>query len=74
MQPFANAAPRFSAGLVRLASPKTRNGIRVVHAGARLAASPVCNAIAALTGRGLVNIGTDRLPLPDYPYTAVKAI
>jgi 2-polyprenyl-6-methoxyphenol hydroxylase-like FAD-dependent oxidoreductase len=74
MQPFADAAPRFSAGLVRLASPKTRNGIRVLHAGARLAASPVGKAIAAVTGRGLVNIGTDRLPLPDYQYAAVKAI
>jgi hypothetical protein len=65
--------PRFSAGLVRLASPKTRNGIRVLHAGATLAASPVGKAIAALTGRGLVNVGTGRLPLPDYPRAAIKA-
>jgi hypothetical protein len=59
--------------LVRLASPKTRNGIRVLHAGARLAASPVGKAIATLTNQGLVNIGTDRLPLPDYPRAAIKA-
>ena len=39
MRPFTDAAPRFSVSLVRLASPKTCNGIRVLHAGVGLAAS-----------------------------------
>ncbi|VEG58617.1 2-polyprenyl-6-methoxyphenol hydroxylase-like oxidoreductase [Mycolicibacterium aurum] len=67
MQPFADAAPRVRAGVLRLANPRTRNGIRVLHAGAALAAGPVGRAVAGIAGRGVVNLGADRLPLPDYP-------
>jgi 2-polyprenyl-6-methoxyphenol hydroxylase-like FAD-dependent oxidoreductase len=72
MEPFVNAAPTVRAGILRLANPATRNGIRLFHAGAGLAAGPVGKAIAAVTGRGVVNIGTDRLPLPDYAAAATQ--
>jgi hypothetical protein len=45
-----------------------------VHAAADLAASPAGKAIAAVTGRGLVNLGTYCLPLPDYPHAAIGAL
>jgi 2-polyprenyl-6-methoxyphenol hydroxylase-like FAD-dependent oxidoreductase len=69
MQPFVDAAPRVRADVLRLANPRTRAGIRVFHAGARLAASRVVRTITAVTGKGLVNIASGS-PLPDYPHQA----
>ena len=71
MQPFVDAAPRVHADVLRLANPRTRTGIRVLHAGARLAASRVVRTIAAMTGKGLVNIASSS-PLPDYPPADVR--
>ena len=67
MAPFADAAPEVRAGTLRFANPRSRNGIRALHAAAGLAASPFGKAVGTVTGRALVNIGADRLPLPDYP-------
>ncbi|MDO3634506.1 FAD-dependent monooxygenase [Mycolicibacterium arseniciresistens] len=67
MQPFVATAPTVRAGVLRLANPRTRNGIRVLHAGAGLAAGPIGRAVAAVSSRGLGNIGGDPLALPDYP-------
>lgn len=67
MAPFAAAAPEVRAGTLRFANPRSRKGIRALHAAAGLAASPFGKAVGAVTGRALVNIGADRLPLPDYP-------
>lgn len=67
MQPFIETAPTVRAGVLKLANPRTRGGIRVLHAGARLAAGPVGRAVAALGSRGPGNIGGDPLSLPDYP-------
>jgi hypothetical protein len=50
----------------QLANPRTRRGIRALHAGAGLAAGPVGRAVAAVSRRGLGNIGGDPLALPDY--------
>ena len=69
MQPFADSAPRVRADVLRLANPRTRTGIRVFHAGARLAASRLVRTITAATGSGLVNIASGS-PLPDYPHQA----
>ena len=66
MQPFVNKAPSVRAGVLRIANPRTRYGIRAVHAGAHLAAGPVGRAISAASGRGLANIAAGDLPLPDY--------
>jgi 2-polyprenyl-6-methoxyphenol hydroxylase-like FAD-dependent oxidoreductase len=65
MKPFVGTAPRVRQGVLRLANPRTRKGIRVLHAGAGLAAGPVGRALSALTG--VANIGGDGAALPTYP-------
>ena len=64
MQPFVKTAPTVRAGMLRLANPRSRTGIRVVHAGARLAAGPVGRAVGALTG--VAGIGGDEVALPEH--------
>jgi 2-polyprenyl-6-methoxyphenol hydroxylase-like FAD-dependent oxidoreductase len=66
MQPFVNEAPSVRPGVLRIVNPRTRYGIRAVHAGAHLAAGPVGRAISAASGRGLANIAAGDVPLPDY--------
>jgi 2-polyprenyl-6-methoxyphenol hydroxylase-like FAD-dependent oxidoreductase len=66
MEPFVDDAPRVRADVLRLANPRTRTGIRVLHAGARLAASRAVRTITAVTGKGLISIANSS-PLPDYP-------
>lgn len=65
MQPFVETAPAVRSGVLRLANPRTRSGIRLIHAGARLGAGPLGRAFGALTG--LADIGGRDLSLPDYP-------
>ncbi|WP_158019666.1 FAD-dependent monooxygenase [Mycolicibacterium rhodesiae] len=67
MKPFVGTAPRVREGVLRLANPRTRNGIRLLHAGAGLAASPLGRALSAYMGVG--GIGGDAEQLPDYPHT-----
>ena len=71
MEPFVDDAPQVRAGVLRLANPRTRTGIRVLHAGARLAASRAVRTITAVTGKGLISIANSA-PLPDYPDTDVR--
>jgi 2-polyprenyl-6-methoxyphenol hydroxylase-like FAD-dependent oxidoreductase len=54
-------------GTLRAANPRTRVGIRTLHAIARVAASPPAQAIMKLFGRRLVHVSADDLGLPDYP-------
>jgi 2-polyprenyl-6-methoxyphenol hydroxylase-like FAD-dependent oxidoreductase len=65
MQPFVETAPTVRAGTLRLANPRTRSGIRAIHAGARLAAGPIGTAFGALSG--MAEIGGSDVSLPDYP-------
>ena len=67
MRPFVAAAPQVRAEVLRLANPRTRAGIRLLHTAVGVAAGPVGKAVGAVTGRGLVAIGGDDPPLPDYP-------
>ena len=67
MRPFTAAAPQVRAEVLRLANPRTRAGIRLLHSAVGIAAGPVGRALSAVTGRGLLAIGGDKLPLPDYP-------
>ena len=66
MAPFVEAAPRVRAATLRLANPRTRNGIRLLHAAAGVAASPSAKAIGSVAGRALGNTGANHLALPDY--------
>jgi len=65
MRPFVGTAPKVREGVLRLANPRTRNGIRVLHACAGVAASPVGKALSAVTA--LADIGGDGARLPEYP-------
>ncbi len=73
MRPFVDAAPHVRRNVLRLANPRTRIGIRTLHAGARLAASHVVRAVTAVTGTGLVNIA-EGTRLPDYPRATTGAL
>ncbi len=66
MRPFVDAAPYVRPAMLRLANPRTRTGIRALHAGARFVASPVGKAITGLSGDRL-NVADD-LSLPDYAH------
>jgi 2-polyprenyl-6-methoxyphenol hydroxylase-like FAD-dependent oxidoreductase len=46
--------------------PRTRTGIRALHAGARLVSSPVGKALGAVTGNRMN--AAEQLPLPDYSH------
>lgn len=71
MEPFVGTAPRVREGVLRLANPRTRHGIRVLHAGAGLAASPVGKALSRLTG--VASIGGGAEQLPEYPAARLPA-
>lgn len=71
MQPFVEAAPMVRAGALRLMNPRSRNGIRVLHAVVGLAAGPVGKAFAAVSPNTFANASRDGL-LPDYPHTAAS--
>jgi 2-polyprenyl-6-methoxyphenol hydroxylase-like FAD-dependent oxidoreductase len=71
MKPFVGTAPRVREGVLRLANPRTRNGIRVLHAGANLAASPVGKALSRFAA--VANIGGDGAGLPEYPPVGLPA-
>lgn len=66
MAPFVRTAPSVRSDVLRLANPRTRIGIRVLHGGARLAAGRLGRAAAA-AGTGLGDIAGAKVPLPDYP-------
>jgi 2-polyprenyl-6-methoxyphenol hydroxylase-like FAD-dependent oxidoreductase len=69
MRPHVDATRHVSPSLLRRISPRTRAGIRALHAGAQLIASPVGQAAMNLLGKRLVNVAADDLDLPDYPHT-----
>lgn len=66
MKPFTDSAPTVRASALRLANPRTRNGIRALRTAAALAASPVGRAVGALAGNGLGRIASPPTPLPNY--------
>jgi 2-polyprenyl-6-methoxyphenol hydroxylase-like FAD-dependent oxidoreductase len=69
MRPHINATRHVSPSLLRRISPRTRTGIRALHAGARLVASPAGAAALNLLGQRLVNVPADDIHLPDFSPT-----
>jgi 2-polyprenyl-6-methoxyphenol hydroxylase-like FAD-dependent oxidoreductase len=63
MEPFVGTAPRVRPRVLRLANPRSRLGIRILHGGARFAAGPVGKAVAG-AGTGIAGA---KIGLPDYP-------
>lgn len=71
MRPFVDAAPYIRPAMLRMANPRTRTGIRALHAGVRLVSSPVGKALGAVTGNRMN--AAEHLPLPDYAHEAGTA-
>lgn len=67
MRGYAELAPQVSIKTLRRANPATPTGIRVLHAGARLAAGPVGRAATKLFGNRWAHADADDIRLPDYP-------
>ena len=65
-------APQSVMKTIRRANPRTEGGIRVLHAGARVAAGPVGRGAMKLAGKRLVRVAADDLRLPDYSDTVVQ--
>ena len=69
MAPFVNAVPLVRPGALRLVNPRTRAGIRALHAAARMAAGPVgraANAAVAAAGKLPIMHAAGEPPLPTY--------
>ena len=66
MRPHIDATPRIRASLLRRNNPRTRGGIRALHAAARLVASPPGRVALGLLGKRIFNTAAGGLPLPDY--------
>lgn len=73
MQPFVGTAPAMTERSLRLANPATRNGIRLLHAGAGLMAGPLGRTLTRLASRRSGEIAGGDAVLPDYPQTTVTA-
>jgi 2-polyprenyl-6-methoxyphenol hydroxylase-like FAD-dependent oxidoreductase len=70
LRPFADTAPKVSERTLRLANPRSRNGIRVLDAVLRLAASPVAKKFSGIASRN-TRIGEELLPsYPEAPHRA----
>ena len=69
MKPFIDAAPLIRPKMLQLMNPRTRNGIRVLHAGAGVAAGPVGKAlssVASAVGKLPINLSAGDPSLPTY--------
>ncbi|MET0898231.1 MAG: FAD-dependent monooxygenase [Mycobacterium sp.] len=61
-----DATPPVRMSVLRRANPRTRSGIRALHAGARVVASPAAQVAMKLVGKRFVTVAADGLRLPDY--------
>lgn len=69
MAPFVDAVPLVRPGALRLVNPRTRAGIRALHAAARMAAGPIgraANAAVAAAGKLPIMHAAGDPPLPTY--------
>jgi 2-polyprenyl-6-methoxyphenol hydroxylase-like FAD-dependent oxidoreductase len=62
MRPYVDAAQKLPPGAPRLASPRSRTGIRVLNAGLRIAASSAASRLA----RRFSTPKVERFALPGY--------
>lgn len=69
MKPFVDAAPLIRPRMLQLMNPRSRSGIRVLHAAAGVVAGPVGRALSAAAsavGKLPVNLSTGDPQLPTY--------
>jgi 2-polyprenyl-6-methoxyphenol hydroxylase-like FAD-dependent oxidoreductase len=72
MRPVVEATPLARTSVLRRANPRTSAGIRALHAGARLIASPFGQATISVVRKRLVGVGGDDVQLPDYKPVTTK--
>jgi deazaflavin-dependent oxidoreductase (nitroreductase family) len=66
MRSVVDSIPPVKMSVLRRANPRTHGGIRALHAGARVIASPLGQKATGLLSRRFTT-GLDALQLPDYP-------
>jgi len=69
MKPFIDAAPLIRPRMLRLMNPRTRSGVRVLHAAAGVVAGPVGRALssaASAAGKLPINLSAGDPELPRY--------
>jgi len=71
MRPHVNSAQQVRPVVLRRASPQTRAGIRALHAGARVIASPAVRKGLSVLGSRFGRSATEDVTLPDYPHSPV---
>jgi 2-polyprenyl-6-methoxyphenol hydroxylase-like FAD-dependent oxidoreductase len=67
MRPHVTSAQQVRPVVLRRASPQTRAGIRALHAGARVVASPAVRKGLSVLGSRFGRSAAEDVTLPDYP-------
>jgi 2-polyprenyl-6-methoxyphenol hydroxylase-like FAD-dependent oxidoreductase len=67
MRPHVTAAQHVRPAVLRGANPRTGAGIRALHTGARVIASPAVRAGMSMIGRQFGRIAAEGIKLPNYP-------
>ncbi|MDX1890435.1 FAD-dependent monooxygenase [Mycolicibacterium sp. 050158] len=63
---LVDRTPPVRMRVLRLANPRTRTGIRLLHTGARVITSPTGQAVSKLAGKRLMRVSAEEVRLPDY--------
>jgi 2-polyprenyl-6-methoxyphenol hydroxylase-like FAD-dependent oxidoreductase len=71
MRPHVNSAQQVRPVVLRRASPQTRAGIRALHAGARVVASPAVRKGLSALGSRFGRSAAEDVTLPDFPLSPV---
>jgi 2-polyprenyl-6-methoxyphenol hydroxylase-like FAD-dependent oxidoreductase len=66
LRPHVTAAQNVRPAVLRRANPRTPAGIRALHAGARVVASPAIRAGMSMIGRRFGGSAAEDIKLPDY--------
>ena len=73
MRPHVASAQEVRPWVLRAANPRSRAGIRALHATARLAASPAAHAVMNSIGGRFGRVSAEKLRLPDYSDVSIAA-
>jgi 2-polyprenyl-6-methoxyphenol hydroxylase-like FAD-dependent oxidoreductase len=71
MRPHVSSAQQVRPVVLRRASPQTRTGIRALHAGARVIASPAVRKGLSVFGSRFGRSAAEDITLPDFPLSPV---
>jgi 2-polyprenyl-6-methoxyphenol hydroxylase-like FAD-dependent oxidoreductase len=71
MRPHVATAQNVRPAVLRCANPRTRAGIRALHAGARVIASTPVRAAMSLAGKTFGGLAVEKISLPNYSLSPV---